>query len=90
MEILQKVRCLHRFASENEQNDRLAAGYTLSQYEKAYTQAFIAAAKAADPTWKAGKPIKAGALDGITRETIEVNLSKSGNKLVKAAVDVRC
>ena len=27
--------------------DRLAAGYTLSQYEKAYTQAFIAAAKAA-------------------------------------------
>ncbi len=70
--------------------DRLAAGYTLSQYEKAYTQAFIAAAKAADPTWKAGKPIKAGALDGITRETVETNLSKSGNRLVKAAVDIRC
>ncbi len=75
---------------KTNKNDRLKAGYTLSQYEKAYTQAFIAAAKAADPTWKAGKPIKAGTLDGITRETVEANLSKSGNKLVKAAVDVRC
>lgn len=75
---------------KTNKNDRLKAGYTLSQYEKAYTKAFIAAAKAADPTWKAGKPIKAGALDGITRETVEANLSKSGNKLVKAAVDVRC
>ena len=78
---------LHRKMSKN---DRLAAGYTLSQYEKAYTQAFIEAAKAADPTWKAGKPIKAGALDGITRENVESNLSKVGNRLVKAAVDIRC
>ena len=71
---------LHRKMSKN---DRLKAGYTLSQYEKAYTQAFIAAAKAADPTWTAGKPIKAGALDGITRESVESQLAKSGNKLVK-------
>ena len=53
---------LHR---KTNKSDRLKAGYTLSRYEKAYTQAFIAAAKAADPTWTAGKPIKAGALDGI-------------------------
>ena len=33
--------------------------------------------KAADPTWKAGKPIPAGALDGITRESVE-----SGKKSV--------
>ena len=71
---------LHR---KTGKNDRLKAGYTLSQYEKAYTQAFIAAAKAADPTWTAGKPIKAGALDGITRESVESQLAKSGNKLVK-------
>lgn len=71
-------------------NDRLAAGYTLSQYEKAYTQTFIAAAKAADPTWKPGKHIKQGALDGITRETVEANLVKSGNRLTNQAVDVRC
>lgn len=78
---------LHRKMGKN---NRLAAGYTLSQYEKAYTQVFIEAAKAADPTWKAGKPIKAGALDGITRENVESNLSKVGNRLVKAAVDIRC
>lgn len=71
---------LHR---KTNKSDRLKAGNTLSRYEKAYTQAFIAAAKAADPTWTAGKPIKAGALDGITRESVESQLAKSGNKLVK-------
>lgn len=76
---------LHRKMSKN---DRLAAGYTLSQYEKAYTQAFIEAAKAADPTWKAGKPIPSGALDGITRESVESTLTKSGSSFVKKSIDV--
>lgn len=57
-----------------QKNDRLAAGYTMEQYERAYTRAFVAAAKAADPAWKAGKPIKSGALIGITRESVEANL----------------
>ena len=39
--------------------------------------AFAEAAKAADSTWRAGKPIPAGALDGITRESVE-----SGKKSV--------
>ena len=47
------------------------------QYEHQYRQAFVEAAKAADPTWRAGKPIPAGALDGITRESVE-----SGRKSV--------
>ena len=76
---------LHRKMSKN---DRLAAGYTLSQYEKAYTQAFIEAAKAADPTWKAGKPIPSGALDGITRESVESTLTNSGSGFVKKSIDV--
>ena len=38
---------------------------------------FAEAAKVADPTWRAGKPIPAGALDGITRESVE-----SGKKSV--------
>ena len=76
---------LHRKMSKN---DRLAAGYTLSQYEKAYTQAFIEAAKAADPTWKAGKHIPSGALDGITRESVESTLTKSGSSFVKKSIDV--
>ena len=58
-------------------DDRLSAGWTMEQYEHQYRQAFAEAAKAADPTWKAGKPIPAGALDGITRESVE-----SGRKSV--------
>lgn len=37
-----------------QKNDRLAAGYTMQQYERAYRQAFISAAKAADPGWEIG------------------------------------
>lgn len=63
--------------------DRLAAGHTLSQYERAYKQAFTDAVKAADPTWKPGKPIPSGALDNITRESVDNSLVKSGGSLVK-------
>lgn len=56
--------------------DRLAAGYTMEQYERAYIQAFVTEAKKADPSWEIGKPIKSGALEGITRETIEANMQK--------------
>lgn len=64
-------------------NDRLAAGNTLSQYERAYAQAFADAVKAVDPTWEPGKAVPSGALDGITRESIESSLVKSGGRLVK-------
>lgn len=60
-----------------DKDDRLSAGWTMEQYEHQYRQAFAEAAKAADPTWRAGKPIPAGALDGITRESVE-----SGRKSV--------
>ena len=52
-----------------QKKDRLAAGYTLEKYERIYRQAFYDAAKKADPNWEIGKPIKAGALDDVTRET---------------------
>ena len=64
-------------------NDRLAAGHTLEQYERAYTQAFVDAVKAVDPKWEPGKAIPSGVLDGITRESIDSSLVKSGSKLVK-------
>lgn len=70
-----------------EKNDRLAAGHTLDQYERQYRQAFINAVKAADPNWEIGKPVKAGALDGITRETVEATLAKSGGQLVRKAFE---
>ena len=64
-----------------DKDDRLSAGWTMEQYEHQYRQAFAEAAKAADPTWRAGKPIPAGALDGITRESVE-----SGRKSVDIKV----
>ncbi len=68
-----------------QKDDRLAAGHTLEQYERAYRQAFVDAARKADPKWEIGKPIPSGALDGITRESIDSTLVKSGSKLVKGA-----
>ena len=54
-----------------QKNDRLAAGYTMQQYDRACRQAFLTAAKEADPTWQLGRPIPSGALDKVTRESIE-------------------
>lgn len=72
-----------------QKNDRLAAGHTLEQYERQYRQVFIAAAKQADSTWEIGKPIPSGALDGITRESIDSKLTKSGSYLVYNSIDVK-
>lgn len=57
--------------------DRLKGTWTLEQFERQYNKAFEDAVKAADPTWKPGKKIPAGALDGITRESIEKSLVKT-------------
>lgn len=65
-----------------KKNDRLAAGNSLRQYERAYTQAFVDAALAADPKWEPGKPIKAGALDGVTRESVDAALAQTGGRFV--------
>ncbi len=54
-----------------KKDDRLSAGWTMEQYEHQYRQAFAAAVKAANPIWKAGESIPSGALDGITRESVE-------------------
>ena len=59
-----------------KKNDRLAAGYTMQQYERQYRNAFLEAVRKADPKWEFGSPIPAGSLDGITRESVE-NSSKS-------------
>lgn len=72
-----------------KKNDRLAAGYTMQQYERAYRQAFLAEARKADSGWEIGKPVKSSALDGITRESVETNLKKSGGSITTASVDTR-
>lgn len=38
---------------------------------------------------RAGKPVSSGTLDGITRESVEANLKKSGSSLAQVSVDTR-
>lgn len=66
-----------RYQQGAKKQDRLKGSWTLGQYERQYNKAFYDAAKAADPSWKPGKQIKAGALDGITREAIDKALVKT-------------
>ena len=71
-----------------KKDDRLAAGYTMQQYERAYRNAFYAAARKADSKWEIGKPIPSGALDGITRESVESNLKKPGRSLTSVDIQI--
>lgn len=64
-------------------DDRLSAGYTLRQYRSAYVQTFVSAVKAVDPTWEYGKAVPSDAINGITRESVESQLTQSGNIFVK-------
>ena len=70
--------------SSSVQSQLKAAGYTLEKYERSYRQAFYDAAKKADPNWEIGKPIKEGALDNVTRESIEAKKS-----LAQSTVDTK-
>lgn len=64
-----------------KKNDRLAAGYTMEQYERQYRNAFVAAVKAVDSNWEIGKPIPSGVLDNITRESVEKGTSSVDVKI---------
>lgn len=72
-----------------KKDDRLAAGHTLEQYERAYRQAFFNAVKSANPSWELGKNIKSGVLDNITREDVEKNLKASGSSLKYTSIDMK-
>jgi len=70
-----------------KENDRLKGTWSLQQYEKQYSSAFAAAVKAANPNWKNGDPFDASILDGITRESVENTLVRSGNTLKRKSID---
>ena len=61
----------------------------MEKYERAYRQAFLNAVREADSDWEIGKPIKSGVLDGITRETVEDKMEKSGNRVTQASMDMK-
>ena len=66
-----------------KKEDRAKGTWTLQQYEGKYRSAMYAAVKAANPKWEPGQPFDPGILDGITRESVESQLAKSGNTFVK-------
>ena len=69
--------------------DRLAAGNSLRQYERAYRQAFVDAAKAADSEWELGKSIASGALDNVSREDIDSSLKKTKGRFLQSNIDLQ-
>ena len=81
-----------RYQLSVPKSDRLKGTWTLGQYERAYRQAFYDACKNADPKWEIGKDIPAGALDGITRESVDNVLVKGhgefGETLERKSLDI--
>ena len=72
-----------------DRDDRLSAGWTLGEYRKAYSQAFVSAIKEVDPAWAYGKAIPSGVLEGITREFVEDNLKKPDSSLARASLNIQ-
>ena len=72
-----------------DKDDRLSAGWTLGEYRKAYSQAFVSAIKEADPAWTYGKAIPSGVLEGITREFVEVNLKQPDSSHARASLNIQ-
>ena len=66
-----------------KKEDRAKGTWTLQQYEGKYRSAMYAAVKAANPNWQPGQPFDPGILDSVTRESVESQLTQSGNTLVK-------
>ena len=72
-----------------EKDDRLTAGYTLQQYERAYRNALYNAIWESDPDWQIGQSFDTSILDNITRESVESTLVQNGNTFTVDSVDYR-
>lgn len=70
-------------------NDRLAAGNTLRQYEKAYRKAFLEAARKVDPEWEIGKPVSSKVLESISREDVERNLVENSGDNIQRNINLK-
>lgn len=66
-----------------KEDDRLKGTWSLQQYEKQYRAALAEAVRAVNPNWTYGDSFDASILDSVTRESVESQLTKSGNTLVK-------
>ena len=66
-----------------KEDDRLKGTWSLEQYEKKYRAAFAEAVRAVNPNWTYGDSFDKSILDSVTRESVESQLTVSGNTLVK-------
>ena len=88
----QRSEVFKRYQLSVPKSDRLKGTWTLGEYEKAYRRTLIDACKQANPDWKPGMDIPAGALDGISRDSIDKTLVKGmgefGETLVSKQFDI--
>ena len=68
--------------------DRLKGTWTLGRYEAAYWVAMARAMEKHDPNWKNGKPVDAGVLKNVTRESVEKELMQEGNRFRLKGIDL--
>ena len=68
--------------------DRLKGTWTLGRYEAAYWVAMARAMEKHDPNWKNGKPVDAGVLKNVTRESVEKELMQEGNSFRLKGIDL--
>ena len=68
--------------------DRLKGSWTLGRYEAAYWVAMARAMEKHDPNWKNGKPVDAGVLKNVTRESVEKELMQEGNSFKLKGIDL--
>ena len=68
--------------------DRLKGTWTLGRYEAAYWVAMARAMEKHDPNWKNGKPVDAGVLKNVTRESVEKELMQEGNSFKLKGIDL--
>ena len=66
-----------------KEDDRLKGTWSLEQYEKKYRAALAEAVRAVNPNWTYGDSFDKSILDSVTRESVESQLTVSGNTLVK-------
>ena len=66
-----------------KEDDRLKGTWSLEQYEKKYRAALAEAVRAVNLNWTYGDSFDKSILDSVTRESVESQLTVSGNTLVK-------
>ncbi len=67
-----------RYQLSEKIENRLKGTWTLGQYERMYTRAFVEVVKEKDPNWTPGKAFDQNLLKDITRESVESRIVKSG------------